>query len=799
MAHQRTLRRDCSAVPVEDFNSRQFPRQITYELELFRGDNRWKDLYKPPILVQMERTLFVGVSVRYLTSALLIHMLVLIAIGAEPAPQTPAARRPKLGVALAGGAAIGLAHVGVLQWFEENRIPIDFIAGTSMGGLVGGLHATGHSAAEIHEFVQNVDWNLALSPGSQYAEQSFRRKEDSAKFPTALEIGMKHGKIGLPSGLSSGQGVSLIINRITARYGHMKSFDDLPTPFRCVASDLNTGKGVVFEKGSLFTALRATMSLPVLFPPLRIDGMVLVDGAISNNLPVNIVKAMGADVTIAVALDTPLNPDDLRSLLGIASRSVSYMITASERPQIASADLVLMPMLTGMAAADYGKFEEFRKIGYAAAEQKATMLRRYQVSEAEYRAYVQARTAKRRPDEIHPQDIQFSGDVAPKLQASLKASMMPVGGEALTQQKLETQMLKLTGYGRFQTASYEYLRDEGKEVVKVHVNEYPSGPPFLRPTIFIDGLSGDGIRVGIGTRLTFIDLGGPASELRADFSIGTYSTANMEYYYRIVGGKWFIAPRLEFRRDQVPVYDIHGDHVTSYDHRKYSGAADLGYSFGRFKEIRLGYEIGHLSTTLVSGDQGTTGKAGLTRIKGQFGVARGLYRYDTRDNPRVALRGTYIETAGYWYNHYPGVRRDFAVYEGALAHAISISPRYSVALNLEGGTTVKEISLSNLFGLGGFGQMSALGRSQMFGNNFYTGNAFLRRALSVGGVSVLGKVYGAIGYEAGRAWYAGGTATPRHDGLIGLLGNTPMGVLFIGGAVGDQGDKKFLFRLGRRF
>ncbi len=736
---------------------------------------------------------------RNITAVLLVPMLVSVAIGAELAPQSPPPKRPKLGVALAGGAAIGLAHIGVLQWLEENRIPIDFIAGTSMGGLVGGLHATGHSAAEINEFVKKVDWTLALSPGSQYAEQAFRRKEDAAKFPTALQVGLKNGKLGLPSGLSSGQGVSLIINRITARYGNMKSFDDLPTPFRCVASDLNTGKGVVFEKGSLFTALRATMSLPVLFPPLRIDGMVLVDGAISNNLPVNIVKSMGADVTIAVALDIPLDPNDLRSLLGIASRSVSYMITASERPQIASADLVIMPMLTGMAATDYGKFEEFRKIGYAAAEQKATMLRRYQVSETEYRAYVQARTAKRRPDEIHPQDILFSGDVAPKLQESLKASIMPVGGEALNQQKLETQMLKLTGYGRFQTASYEYLREEGREIVKVQVNEHPFGPPFLRPTFLIDGLSGDGIRLGIGARLTFLDLGGPASELRADFSIGTYTTASMEYYYRISGGKWFIAPRGEFRRNQVPIYDIHGDHVSGYSNDKYSGAADLGHSFGRFRELRMGYEIGHLSTTLITGDPMATGKTGLTRLSGQFGVARGLYRSDTRDNPLVPLRGTYVEAAGYWYDRYPGVRRDFAAYEGASTQAFSINPHYSVAINLAGGTTVKEISLNNLFGLGGFGQMSALGRSQMIGNNYYTGNVILRRALSAGGVSVLGKLYGAIGYEMGRAWYTGGTATPRHDGLIGLLGNTPMGVFFIGGAVGDQGERKVLFRLGRRF
>jgi NTE family protein len=251
---------------------------------------------------------------------------------------------------------------------EEHRIPIDYIAGTSMGGLMGGMHAAGMTSAEIRDFVSRVDWQNALSPTSPYRHLAFRRKEDAAAFPVALEIALKGWKAELPSGLSAGEGVSLVLARFAAPYGRMKSFDDLPTPFRCVASDLKGGKGVVFDKGSLFDALRATMSLPALFAPVNIDGMVLVDGGLTNNLPVDVVKGMGADFTIAVALDVPSNPADFQSLLGIAGRSISYMVVEKERAQMAKADLVVMPELKGMTTSEYTRWEEFRKIGYDAAQ-----------------------------------------------------------------------------------------------------------------------------------------------------------------------------------------------------------------------------------------------------------------------------------------------------------------------------------------------------------------------------------------------------------------------------------------------
>jgi NTE family protein len=701
--------------------------------------------------------------------------------------------RPKLGVALAGGAALGLAHIGVLEWLEEHRVPVDYVAGTSMGALVGGLYATGLTPAEIREFASRVDWAQALSPTGPYRDLAFRRKEDEAEFPVSLEIGLKGWKVGLPSGLSAGQGVGLVLARFAAPYSRMRSFDDLPTPFRCVASDLNSGKGVVFDKGSLFDALRATMSLPALFAPVSMNGMVLVDGALTDNLPVDVVKGMGADYTIAVALDIPSNPEELRSLLGVAGRSISYMISQKERAQMAAADLVVMPELKGMTATQYMSWDQFRKIGYEAAERKAQMLKQFEVSEEEYRAYSEQRRAKRLSLEPRPQEVRVTGDVPPKLEAALKKAILPSPGEAVDEGTLEEQMLKLTGTGRFETASYEFLREQDKDILHVRVGERGNAPPFLRTAIFIDGASGEGMRFGIGARLTFLDVGGPASEWRTDATIGTYNVLGTEYYYRIKGGKWFVAPRLGFEQDNLTLYDTRGERISDYDKITYSGGADLGYAFGRFKEFRIGYEIGHLHTLL---DLGTDGAQPLS---GQYGVARADFRRDTRNGPLVPTQGMLLDVRAGWFDKYPGVRRDFPVYEGVVERAFSFNPRYSVNALAAGGSTVRETSLSNFFDLGGLYRLSALSRDQLLGNNYYLGRVYLRRAFSVESLAMFAKFYGVVGYEVGRAWQPDGRATPRQHGLIGVLGATRIGVVFLGGSVGDQGAAKVLLRVGRAF
>ena len=200
--------------------------------------------------------------------------------------------RQKIGLVLEGGGALGLAHIGVLQWLYQHHVPVDLVAGTSMGGLVGGFYATGRSPDEIQQLIQNVNWDQALSGELPFRDLSYRRKQDAVEFPTQIEFGLRHG-LQLPAGFNAGQEVSFILDQVTLAYSEIKSFNDLPTPFACVATELNSGREHVFHDGSLSLALRASMSLPGIFTPVHSGNNVYADGGLLNNLPVDVATEHG--------------------------------------------------------------------------------------------------------------------------------------------------------------------------------------------------------------------------------------------------------------------------------------------------------------------------------------------------------------------------------------------------------------------------------------------------------------------------------------------------------------------------
>ena len=290
---------------------------------------------------------------RLLASMLLALFLSCLCF-AQEAPQTPPLpvpraeqstappkTRPKIGVALEGGGALGEAHIGVLKWFEENHIPIDYLAGTSMGGLVGGMYATGKSADELRQLIENADWDLLLGGETPYEDLSFRRKEDKRAIPNSITIGLKNGP-SLPPGLNTGHQISLLIDRETLDYSNLSSFDDLPIPFRCVSTELVSGKAYVFQNGSLSEAMRATISIPGVFAPVRQGDKVFVDGGLLNNLPTDVVRQMGADIVIAVHLQiSPTSSKDIQSAFGVLGRSVELVIAETEVRGMAGADLMV--------------------------------------------------------------------------------------------------------------------------------------------------------------------------------------------------------------------------------------------------------------------------------------------------------------------------------------------------------------------------------------------------------------------------------------------------------------------------
>src|SRR5262245_19497609 len=286
---------------------------------------------------------------------------------------TPA-QRPKIGLALSGGGARGFAHIGVLEWFERNRIPVDYVAGTSMGGLLGALYAMGMTPDEMRACAANIDWDKMLEGRPAYDELSFRRKEDRRAYPTTLERGAKNG-LSVPVGINPGHQINLVFDRLTLPYSTIKTFDDLPIPFRCVATDMVAAEPVVLKDGSLAEALRATMAIPGVFTPVELDGRVLADGGLLNNIPVDVVKAMGADVVIAVNVGTPLGKrEDIDSLTGMLSQVIGVATIGNDRRSLKLADYVITPALGQYSVSDFTEGATLAKLGFEGATEQGSPL-----------------------------------------------------------------------------------------------------------------------------------------------------------------------------------------------------------------------------------------------------------------------------------------------------------------------------------------------------------------------------------------------------------------------------------------
>jgi NTE family protein len=297
--------------------------------------------------------------------------------------------RKRIGLALGGGGALGLSEIGVLRWMEENHVPVDVIAGTSMGSLLAALYATGHTPDQMSHLTSDEVFSKVFRVSADFRQLNFRRREDQRFLPGGINLGLKHG-VSVRNGILLDYGLNQFLNAQFLPYGADYSFDDMPIPFRCVATDILVGREAVFTHGPLAEAVRASISIPGVFPPLEDGGHIYVDGALTENLPTDVVKReLKADVVLAVSLPlTPPDKGDTNSVLGVLQRSFSVASWSNEVRSRALADVIIEPIAPpGVGAADYAKSDELAKAGYIAAQKMAPQLLKYRVSDAEWEAY----------------------------------------------------------------------------------------------------------------------------------------------------------------------------------------------------------------------------------------------------------------------------------------------------------------------------------------------------------------------------------------------------------------------------
>ena len=292
---------------------------------------------------------------------------IFVAITAHAAEQA----RPKVGLVLSGGAARGLAHIGVLKALEEQGVRIDAIAGTSMGAVIGGLYASGYSVEELEKLATTLDWQQALSDAPPRKDIPFRRKQDDRDFLVKQKLSFRDdGSLGLPLGVIQGQNLALLLESKLAHTADTRDFDKLPIPFRAVATDIASGEKVVFRKGHLPQVIRASMSIPAVFAPVELEGRLLVDGGMVDNIPLDIVREMGVDIAIVVDIGTPLRSrKQLATVVDVLNQSITLMTRRNSEEQLAALhpnDVLIEPPLASFGVTDFGKAEEMIDAGYRA-------------------------------------------------------------------------------------------------------------------------------------------------------------------------------------------------------------------------------------------------------------------------------------------------------------------------------------------------------------------------------------------------------------------------------------------------
>lgn len=712
------------------------------------------------------------------------------------AAQTQQEPKPlKIGLVLSGGGARGVAHIGVLEWFEQNRIPVHFVAGTSMGGLVGALYSMGTSPAEMRQLMRNQNWTDLLSSGPSFDKLSFRRKQDKRDFQVGLEIGLRKG-VSLPLGVSSAHYIGLLIDRLALPYHDLKSFDDLPIPFRCVATDFLNAKPEVLKDGSLASAMRATMSIPGVFPPVERDGKTLVDGGLMNNIPTDVVREFKPDVVIAVDTGTPLGDlQAIGSIVGILEQSVTVMTINNERQNLRLADIIIAPDLGNISALDFIGLDNIADAGFKAAAIKNVVLSRFALSESDWQEHLAERQAKRRATIPAPTDLQIAG-VEADAKKALQRRLDDHAAKPLDTSKLENDLTTITGQGRYESFNYGLKTDGDKTVLEIRPREKSHAPPAIVTGVEIDGSEVNAINFTLGARATVFDVGGYGAEWRIDAKIGFGNLFATEYFRPIGERGFFVAPRVAYRRDRQGVFEGR-TRLAEYQADRFGAGGDFGVLTAR-SEFRFGYEYTRVYART------STGNPELPSFDGNFNVARVRWTFDGQDSATVPTRGLRLTAEGRWYFSAPDAKQDFPQAEVRLSQFIPMSTKGSLFFAGAGGSAFgREVPPIQQFLLGGPFRFGAINRDELRVNQYFLATGGYLHKLDELPSLIGGNIYAGAWFD--QLGVSGGF-TPQFDSQrhrsafsLGFVMDTKVGPFSIVGTRGEGGRGKVYFSLGRFF
>jgi NTE family protein len=709
--------------------------------------------------------------------------------------------RPRVGLALGGGSARGMAHVGVLRWLEEHRVPIDAIAGTSMGGLIGGAYATGMSPDEIETLLAATDWD-AVFGASQFRFDHVRRKRDLREYTSRLEYGLKRG-LAAPPALNGGQEAGLLLSRITAAYFQLKDFDALPTPFRCVATDIRTAESVVLRDGSLAQAMRATMSMPLIFPPVIVGARVLVDGGTLNQIPTDVALAMGARTVIAVNVgDLGARPSLDLSLLGTVVETMDAMIRANAAANLAAADVRISVPLNGYRPTDWHRVREVIRAGYDAAEAAKDQLLPLAIDDVQWAAWRDRRQKATITSLPVPDVVRVS---AGRLADSSRIRRQLVGhqGHALDIDAVEQSINELGEMDRFERIGWELSSENGSHSLVFTSVPKINGPPFLFFGVSLENTTSNDFRFGVGARYVAFDVLGDSAELRLDGALGSEPAIGARWYRPIASTSFFAEPIVNAATTRISVIED-GRITAEYGRRRVFAGLDLGWNPGRLNELRVGGRLGNTHATVRLGDDG------LPEFTGTEATIGAQWTYDGQDDPMLPSRGTYLRSN---LSHALRAPVSSAPTDGRTSADVTkaeASLTWVRRLTRDGGRRLFVVGgagtafngrplLIDQFALGGPLRLTAYGIGEVRGDHFaHAGAGYLHRVLRL--PDLLGRSVFVGGWvESGSAFDRAADADVSVQGSIGVIVDSVLGPIFGGTSIDATGRSRWYIGIGRIF
>jgi NTE family protein len=723
-------------------------------------------------------------------------LLVLVSPLAAQTPETPPTR-PKIGLALGGGGARGNAHIGVIRALEQMHIPIDYIAGTSMGSVIGGLYACGYSPDQMEKLVGSIHWDSLFQDAPERKDQSFRQKEDDFEHLIPFEFGLnlKKGGLILPPGLIAGSKLGFVLENATLPCSAVTNFDHLRIPFRAVATDIQTGQPFVMGSGDLARVIRASMAIPAIFTPVEIDGHLLVDGGESQNLPVQTVRAMGADIVIAVNVgssgaESAAKPTTVGGMIG---RLIDLPLQQNTMASAKLANVVITPDLEGFTSADFVQGLKMVPLGYQAAQAQRAKLEAFAVPEDVFAAWKARQNATPPPP---PKIDAVVIDPVPGFDPRRLEYLVHSKPGPLDTKVLGQDLKRIYSIGAFEIVSYQIEEDGGKHILRITATLKSWGPNYLKLGLFLGTDFQYTTEFGVTALYEATEMNSLGGEWKTTLTVGQPLDFKTRFYQPLTyRSHLFLSPYGGWEQDHSQIF-LDQTALGTYQVSRAAVGMDVGYDFGTWGELRVGYER--------AWGQGRrkVGNPGFPDLDWDESGLTASMEVDQLDNVNLPHSGGYLKANYYGNRTSLGATSSYDLLYGT-GTAVQTIGRWTGLAHAEGGTGAgTRIPFYDEYRLGGLFNLSGRPIGQLFGNTYALASLLLYYRLTNTEGAILKNVSVGVSAEAGNTWAFQAPvswAGMKHAGSIYIVADTLIGPFFIGyGRSGSQNNSAYLY-LNRSF